>query len=293
MTKLVIGCGYLGHRVARKWLQQGESVVVVTRSDERAEALRVEGFQPVVADVSDPESLKCLPEARTVLHSVGYDRRAAASRRAVVVDGLRNVLDSLSQVVDRLVFISSTGVMGCHRGSWVDETAFCEPQREAGRCGLEAEKLLQAHRLGRRTVILRLAGLYGSGRLPKLADLRAGHPLAAPDGAHLNLIHVEDAAEAVLAVERMATPPDLYLVSDGCPTGHRAFYSEMARQLGLPSPIFTDPVPGSRGAAAALGNKRVDNGRMLGELQVELQFPSFREGLAAICSELRDSGETG
>ncbi len=291
MTKLVVGCGYLGHRVAATWLQQGEHVAVVTRSGERAESLRAEGFHPVVADVSDPPSLKALPEAATVLFAVGYDRRAAAPRRAVVVDGLQNALAALPPLaVERLLFISSTGVMGCHQGNWVDERTVCTPLREAGKCGLEAERLLQSHELGRRAVILRLAGLYGPGRLPKLADVQAERPVAAPEGAYLNLIHVEDAVQAVLAAERLATPPALYLVSDGVPTSHREFYGEMARQLGLAAPVFTAPEPGSRGAAAALGNKRIDNRRMLEELGVRLRFPSCREGLAAVCSGLRQTG---
>ncbi len=289
MTKLVIGCGYLGCRVARKWLQQGEQVTVVTRSKERAERLRKEGFCPVVADVTNSDSLKVLPGAGTLLHAVGYDRQAASPRRAVVVDGLQNVMETLSSSIDRLIFISSTGVMGGHHGDWVNEATSCDPQREAGRCGLEAETLLQGHRLGSRSLILRLAGLYGPGRLPKLADVRAGGPVAAPEGAWLNLIHVDDAVRVILEAERRAMPPDLYLVSDGQPTRHRQFYSEMAQQLGLGPPDFSAPHPGSRGAAAASGNKRVSNQKMLHRLSFQLEFPDFCEGLASICAELRRS----
>lgn len=289
MTKLVIGCGYLGCRVARKWLQQGEQVTVVTRSNERAERLRTEGFCPLVADVTNPESLRTLPDAGTVLYAIGYDRQAAQPRRTVVVDGLHHVLETLSSSVDRLLFISSTGVMGGHRGDWVDEATPCDPQREAGRCGLEAEALLQAHRLGSRALILRLAGLYGPGRLPKLADVRAGGPVAAPEGAWLNLIHVDDAVRVILQAERRATPPDLYLVSDGQPTGHRQFYSEMAQRLGGKQLDFTEPLPGSRGAFAASGNKRVSNQKMLQRLNVQLEYPDFRVGLASICAEVHRS----
>jgi nucleoside-diphosphate-sugar epimerase len=283
MTKLVFGCGYLGRRIARVWLDQGEHVAVVTRSDERAKALREEGFFPLVADVSNPESVKLLPPARTVLYSIGYDRTGDVPRRDVVVVGLQNVLDGLPPEVERFLFISSTGVMGGHDGRWVDEASSCNPQREAGRCGLEAETLLRSHKMGQRAVILRLAGIYGPRRLPKLADVRGGRQVAAPDGAYLNLIHVDDAVEAILAAEKRARAGDLYLVSDGSPTGHRQFYSEMARQLQVGPLEFCVPEPGSRGAAAASGNKRVSNQKMIEELKVALSYPSFREGLEAIC----------
>lgn len=286
MTKLVIGCGYLGHRVARTWLDQGEQVAVVTRSDERAKTLRKEGFSPFVADVSDPDSVKSLPLAETVLHAIGYDRSSGVPRREAVVGGLQNVLAGLAPVVERLVFISSTGVMGSHDGDWVDEDSSCDPQREAGRCGLEAETLLRSHELGQRAVILRLAGIYGPGRLPKLEDVRRGRPVPAPEGAYLNLIHVDDAVEAILASEQRAKAGELYLISDGAPTRHRLFYSEMARQLHLGPLEFCDPAPGSRGAAAASGNKRVCNQKMVEQLEIQLRYPSFREGLQAICADL-------
>ena len=102
---------------------------------------------------------------------------------------------------------------------------------------------------------------------------------------------MDDAVRVILAAAAEAIPPDLYLVSDGCPTGHREFYSEMARQLGVAVPEFCDPDPGSRGAAAAAGNKRVRNQKMLEQLHVGLEFPSFREGLAAICREDRPSAK--
>lgn len=287
MTNLVIGCGYVGLRVAREWLAQGRRVAVVTRSKERARALQGEGFLPLVADVTDRRSLEHLPQAQTVLYAVGYDRSGTASRRTVVVDGLTHALDALSGRLERLVFISSTGVMGGHGGHWVDETAPCRPRREAGCCGLEAERILQTHDLGSRAVILRLAGIYGPGRLPKLAELLAQRPVPAPDQAYLNLIHVEDAVRVILAAESEGSTPGLYLVSDGHPTTHREFYREMARQLGLPEPEFRPPEPGSRGAEAARGSKRVRNGKLMETFGLELAFPDFRSGLAAICAGIQ------
>lgn len=283
MTKLVIGCGYLGERVARKWLQQGEGVAVLTRSRERARTFRQQGLHPLIADVSTALPIGALPAATTVLYAIGYDRHSGVPRRKVIVEGLQNVLDALTGEVERLIFVSSTGVMGGHDGEWVDESSLCQPQREAGRCGLEAEELLRSHAMGSKAVILRLAGLYGPGRLPKLADVQSGRPVAAPDGAFLNLIHVEDAVDVILAAEQRAAPRSIYLVSDGNPTGHRQFYSEMARLLGTGPLSFCAPAPGSRGAAAESGNKRVSNRKMIDDFDMKLKYPTYQEGLASIC----------
>ena len=96
----------------------------------------------------------------------------------------------------------------------------------------------------------------------------------------MNLIHVEDAAAAVLAAEAHAQPPRTYLISDGHPIEHREYFAELARQFGLPQPSFRDPLPGEVGGRRG-GDKRVSNARMLAELQVKLAYPTFREGLAA------------
>ena len=285
--KLIVGCGYLGLRVARRWIAAGEAVAGVVRGEGSAEALAAAGARPIVADVTRPASLRDLPAADTLLYCVGHSVDGGASRWAVYVDGLRAALDAVSPEVQRVIFISSTGVYGEESGGWVDEDSPCGPLSDSGRALLAAEQVLAAHRLGNRGIILRLAGIYGPGRLPLLkqgAGSRGhGAALPAPCAAdqYANLIHVEDAAAAVLAAEARAQPPRTYIVADGRPVQRREFLAEIARRLGLPAPVFRDPLPGEA-AKQRGGNKRTCNRRMLEELQVELQFPTYREGLESI-----------
>jgi nucleoside-diphosphate-sugar epimerase len=282
MAKLIFGCGYLGHRVADRWLAAGETVYVVTRSAARAAEFRQQGLRPIVADVARGTGLAQLPVADTVLFAVGYDRTAGASIHAVYVDGLANVLAALPPETGRIIYISSTGVYGQTAGERVDETSECHPLREGGRACLAAEIILAAHALGARAITLRLAGLYGPGRIPSRKQLLAGEPLAAPADGYLNLIHVDDAASVVLAAERLAPLPRLYVVSDGHPVERRVYYQELARLLGASSPRFAPPAPDSPALARSASDKQIDNARMRGELAVRLAYPSYREGLAAI-----------
>ena len=279
--KLVLGCGYLGQRVARHWRKAGAEVWVSTRQSSRATALRAEGFQVHIADVTKPDSLKALPRVETVLYSVGYDRSSGQSQSEVYVDGLFAALNVLGPDVERLIFTSSTGVYGQNDGQWVDERSVCEPIREGGRVCLAAEDVLRSHPIGSRAVILRLAGLYGPGRVPYLRDLVAGEPLRVATSGFLNLIHVEDAAHTVLQAEKLATPPDLFVVSDGNPVTRRHYYEEIAAYLGV-RPRFAPPVPSDPQTQRAASSKRVSNHRLREDLQVVLQYPSYREGLAQI-----------
>ena len=91
---LIVGCGYLGRRVARRWLAAGRRVAALTRGN--ADALAALGIEPIIGDVLDPDSLCHLPDAGTVLYAVGLDRTAGRSMRDVYVSGLANVLDRLA-----------------------------------------------------------------------------------------------------------------------------------------------------------------------------------------------------
>ena len=292
--KLIFGCGYLGRRVAQKWVDRGETVYAVTRSHRRADELRRAGLSAVVADVTKPETLVGLPQVTTVLFAVGFDRTAGSTIRQVYVNGLQNALSALTSggcVIERFIYTSSTGVYGQRNGEWVDECSPCHPTRLGGKSCLAAEQVLAAHAVGERTVILRLAGIYGPDRVPRQRDLQQRKQLPVFDG-YLNLIHVDDAANVVLAAESY-TPglgelpatasPYVFVVADGTPVKRRAYYTELAQRLKLNVPDFCDPDDVSQSVdARRMGNKRVRTLRLMRELKPNLNYPSFREGLAEI-----------
>ncbi|MCA9074151.1 MAG: SDR family oxidoreductase [Planctomycetaceae bacterium] len=283
-SRLIIGCGYLGRRVARRWIDAGNQVFALTRSSDHADELSALGIQPVIGDVLSPTSLQSLPATTTLLYAVGYDRSGDASKRVVYVNGLRNVLAALPDSVDRIVYVSSTSVYGQSSGERVDESSICEPTSEGGQICLDAERLLQDKLTGRIGLhILRLSGIYGPRRLIARIDaLRAGQHLTShPDGC-LNLIHVDDATTAVLTcAERDAGRSPVTLVSDDCPIQRREFYETVAKLVDAPEPTFAPPP----NEAPDLG-KCCDNRRLREEWGVNLTFPTINEGLPHAIGEL-------
>jgi len=236
-----------------------------------------------VADVTEPATLGGWPAAETVLYAVGFDRPSMKTIEQVHAEGLRNALAALAEPTGRFIYISSTGVYGDSEGEWVDETTPCRPTRPGGRACLAAEQILLGHPLAERSVILRFAGIYGPGRIPRRAALMAAEPIAAPRNGYLNLIHVDDAAQAVLAAaERPMVLPRTYLVADGNPGVREDYYAELARLVGAPPPRFVEAPAKSPAAERATADKRISNLRMLDELAIQLRYPSYREGLAAI-----------
>lgn len=292
---LVVGCGYLGSRVATLAAAAGSRVWVTTRSRTKAAELYQQGYSPILADWTDARTLDHLPRVGRVLVAVSYDSRQPASRYDAQVGGLRNLLKFLDDDVD-ISYISTTGVYHQTDGSWVDERSTANPSREGGRVHLQAEGLLHRHRPEGSWSIFRLAGIYGPGRVPRVADIVAGRPIASPATGYLNLIHVDDAASAVMAAWRRRAAGDeiqrLYCVADDQPMHRTEFYAEVARQASAPPPVFLTRPP-IRSAAETLkaggvvpmrsqSDKRIWNRRLKADLMPRLAYPTYREGLADV-----------
>lgn len=276
MRKLLIGCGYLGERVAREWLRQGDEVWVLTRSTANAERFASLGLKPVIGDVLDPESLEKLPGAESVLYAVGFDRSAQASKRTVYVDGLSNVLSKIGSKCERFLYVSSTSVYGQDAGELVDESSLTRPKEENGCVCRDAEAV--ARQVKSTAIVLRLAGIYGPGRLlARVEQLRRGDRLSGNPNAWLNLIHVDDAVRAVLAAETRGVSGATYLVCDDLPPRRHEYYSALAQMVGAPVPKFEELAADAPERQRL--NKRCVNRRLREELRVELQFPTINDGL--------------
>lgn len=283
MKSLVIGCGYLGCRVAERWLSDGHSVSALTRSAANAKQLGDAGITPIQGDVTDRSSLDALPEADLVLYAVGFDSSADKDRQSVVVDGLSNTLDALEHRAKRLVFISTTSVYGQSNGEWVDESSPTEPDTESARIALAAEKAVSSPSLHQipQVAVLRLSGIYGPGRLLRRIDqLRSGEPMAGSGDAWLNLIHLDDAATAVtLAADRLINTETIdretFLISDDRPVLRRDYYGTLAELTNSPPPRF-DPSQSSRIQGTG---KRCRNTFAKQEFGWSLRFPTWVEGL--------------
>lgn len=284
--RLVVGCGYLGERVARRWQQAGSRVIATTRREARATELREQGITPAIVDVTAAESswARLFGEhgvPATVFWGVGFDRAAGGTHRDVHVEGLRRLLDALATArptapPPRMILSSSTGVWGDEGGGLVDESTPPNPSRDAGRVLVEAEALLAAHPAGPGTA-LRFAGLYGPGRLPRIDDLRAGLAIAADPDSWLNLIHVDDAAAVVCHVADAGSPRGLYVVADGHPVRRRDWYGTLARLTGSPAPRWNPTAPRTRGA-----DKRVDPSLLCNDLGFRPAHPNPLAALAEL-----------
>jgi len=273
-SALIIGCGYLGSRVARMWRSAGVQVSALTRA--RSDILANDGVVPIIGDVMQPPSL---PPTDVVLYAVGMDRSAGHSMHDVYVTGLSNVLHALP-TKSRLIYVSSTSIYGFTNGELVDESSKCEPHDDSGRTILEAEQTLRQLRPD--AIVLRFTGIYGPNRLLREKAIRAGEPLVGDAEKWLNLIHVEDGATAVDLASKVGTPGETYNVSDGHPVHRREFYTLLAELLQAPPATFVPHPPGTEIPSHDRGNRRIRNSKLCHDLGFVPKYSSFAEGLRAI-----------
>jgi nucleoside-diphosphate-sugar epimerase len=268
---LLAGCGDLGRRVAQRLIDRGAAVWALRRHPlpEKGAIRWLRG------DLSDPASLAGLPGGITrIVFLPAPDARDEAAYRTVFVDGLRNLLGALDLAAcRRVLFVSSSAVYGEHDGAWIDETTPPDPLGFNGRVLLEAERWLAAQALS--AVVLRLAGIYGPGRMQLIERLRSGQVRVPRDLPHwANRIHVDDAADAIVHLLMLDKVLPLYLVTDDTPLPLDVLYDFLAQQIGA-------AVPAAGAPPAGIGSKRLSNAR-LRESGVALRWPDARAGYAAL-----------
>ena len=198
------------------------------------------------------------------------------------------MLNTLQDLPERVVYISTSGVYGDCGGAWIDEDWPLNPISERGKRRLAAELILRgwSDRTGIPVVILRVPGIYGPGRLP-VERVRQGVPvLFEADSPYSNRIHADDLALACCAAARRGHAGQAYNISDGHPTTMTDYFWRIADRYGLKRP----PAISLAEARQVLSpnmlsfleeSKRLDNRRMLDKLQVTLQYPDLASGLEA------------
>ncbi len=188
-----------------------------------------------------------------------------------------------------LCYYSTIGVYGDFDGAWIDESAPLVPRnmRSDRRVLAENEWCDYAARRGVPLCILRLAGIYGPGRstFDKLRDGTSRRVIK--PGQVFNRIHVADIARVTtLAAEKRLA--GTFNMADDEPAPPQDVITHAAKIMGVEPPpeidfATADMTPMQR--SFYRDNKRVSNKAIKSALGIELLYPDYRSGLAAILDE--------
>lgn len=234
----IVGIGWLGLPLARALADQGWQVRGSKTTPDGVKAANLSGTDCCLLQLTpelsaEPEDLTALFNADAMVVTLPVSRTVMGSE--LYLQAVQNLVDSaLAFHVPRIVFTSSISVYG-NRAGIIRENSPREPESIAGKMLVMLEDWL--HDLpGTSVDILRLAGLVGPQRHP--GRFLAGKTDLTKGGQGVNLVHLEDVIEAITLL--LATPKGggIYNLSAPQHPARNLFYPAVARQLGLPEPVF-------------------------------------------------------
>jgi nucleoside-diphosphate-sugar epimerase len=209
---LIIGCGDVGMRLL-PILVKTHKVFVLTTQEAKTSILRKMGAVPLLGNLDDSKSIvKIAHLAPNVIHLAPPNNEGPRDLRT------RNLLHVLARGgrVQRLIYVSTSGVYGDCKGAFVDETRVVAPTSPRGQRRLDAELQLRSWAIAQRALvsILRVPGIYASNRLP-IERLKAGTPaLNHDEDVYTNHIHADDLARIILCAFYRGLPQRVLNASD-------------------------------------------------------------------------------
>jgi nucleoside-diphosphate-sugar epimerase len=288
---LIIGYGDIARRTARLLSSRGDTVSVVGRQIESDEAT-ASTWTILQADLDLQKSLVVLPTSESrILYLAPPPESGQADSR------MRNFCTALTQRLPEspagIVYVSTSGVYGDCAGELVDESRPVNPQTDRARRRLDAETALQQWGALYRVpiVILRVAGIYGPGRLP-LQRLQAGMPVLRPEQSPFsNRIHADDLARVCLAALDRAAAQGVFNVCDGEQSRMTDYFLAVARAFNLPEPEQIDRQEAQQRFSPEMlsylaESRRLDNRRLLESLSIKLLYPTLAAGLRSLFEPL-------
>jgi len=272
----VIGAGYTGRRVLR--LLPPGKVLALSRSP-LADFPATADFVALDLDNLADRNVS-LPSPGTLLYTVppcdDEDSRLAG------------LLARLDAGVQRIVYLSTTGVYGDRKGALVTERDVPGPLSNRAKRRLTAENMLHEWCQERdvELVVLRVSGIYGPGRIG-LSRIESGEPLIREADANPgNRIHVDDLAACCVKAMTTDCPVGIYNVGDGDYRSGTWFSQTVAHLAGIDAPPEVSRKTAARtfsqGRLSFLSeSRRIDTTRMRDILNFEPRYRDPIDGIQA------------
>ena len=281
----IIGCGDIGQRVAARYQQQGSLVRGLVQTRGSAEALQKLNIEPIEANLDDPASLDDIDYKQNTLFYFAPPPRSGTKDTRMA-----NWLTSIrpNNLPNKVVIISTTAVYGDTGGDWITERSPLEPGTERGQRRLDAERQLSQWAKNNEVpyVILRVPGIYGPDRLPRERLEKNLPVLNESECGFTNRIHSDDLAMICVTAAQRASSAEIFNVSDGHPGTMTDWFNQVADALDLPRPPQVSMQEAEQVMTAGMlsylkESRRIDNTKMLTELNIELVYKTIEEGIRA------------
>ena len=273
-TIQIIGAGYTGTRIAQFFAAKKQKVFALTRSVEKAQSFELQKINPIIADLTKPETLTKIAATHFVVICPAPDESTEAAYNSVYLQGVKNYLEAIKKHPKPflIVYLSSTGVWQDQQGDVFDESILPQPTSAKAKILVEAEK--QILNCGLPAAVLRLSGIYGPERNRLQAFQKKEWPSEGPD-RWMNMIHVDDIAACLPTFFKNAKEGEVYLGTDDEPFLMSDLAQWINEKTGMKREFsFSKDSPTGR---------RLKNTKFK-DLGISLKYPTFREGYSEILS---------
>jgi len=279
---LIFGFGYTAKFMCQKFSKKNWEVFCTSRFKEKAKEIKSLNATPIFFD--DEEKIESVLSKNSYILSTAPPENS----KDPVVENYGHLLKKNSERVKWAGYLSTTSVYGDKKGEWVTEDTELEPnlERSISRVAAENSWIKLGENLLIKTVIFRLAGIYGPGR--SLVDrlMKDEDVYIVDKPAHLfNRIHVDDIVGAIEMAISSKSEAKIFNLSDDLPAKQLDVAKFAASLLKRKSPqtvSLESDLVSEMARSFYKEEKKVSNTRLKDELGYKLVFPSFKEGLFSI-----------
>ncbi|MCU0546505.1 MAG: NAD-dependent epimerase/dehydratase family protein [Oscillatoriaceae cyanobacterium Prado104] len=260
MKVAIVGCGYIGSRVAQNLRSTSNyTVTATTTTPQRVSELEGIAHRVAVLEGSDREALAAiLQEQDAVMLCVGA--RNPNTYRESYLDTAKTLVSVLPEIpaVKQLIYTGTYSVYGDRQGELVNEDSPVAPANPNGEILAETEQiLLAASSSNLQVCIMRLGGIYGQGReLVKIFRNWAGttRPGAGEDAT--NWVHADDVVGGLIFALENRLQGIYNLVGD-VSLSSRELLDRVFETNNLPKAIWDRSIASKRPYNAKVSNQKI------------------------------------
>lgn len=260
MKVAIVGCGYVGTRVAKNLhTKSNYTVTATTTTPQRVSELEGVAHRVAVLEGNDKNAMAAvLQEQDAVMLCVGA--RNPNTYRESYLDTAKTLVSVLKEIpaVKQLIYTGTYSVYGDRQGELVNEDSSVAPANANGEILAETERvLLAASSPNLQVCILRLGGIYGPEReLVKIFRGWAGttRPGAGEDAT--NWVHADDVAGGLIFALENRLQGIYNLVGD-VSLSSRELLDRVFENNNLPKAIWNKSVPSNRPYNAKVSNQKI------------------------------------
>ena len=292
---LVTGAtGFIGSKLVEKLVEKEHNVTSLIRKGKHAHPKSGE----IIADLADSNLDISIEKIDCVFHLASHTplEKNKKTLEKVNLGGTKNLFNQIKDKTKSIIYISGLGVYGDPGEGIVDESFPYNPTTNFVKIRLDAQKFLEKNckDVGINFSVIHFGDVYGTRgwfyeflikrllkhtfRVPKNGDYYKGY------------VHIEDAVGSMISILENNLKNETYIVADSSPAKFREFVDFTADQIGVKHPgnvpvFLAKAVIGGDLIKLLMTSMKVSN-KKISQLY-EFKFPSYREGIPNIISELK------